>query len=528
MIGVHRRKANEGFKIVLTCGRAVMSDYYNFSGLGFTSAVPNNILPSLIYNRFFPLKSDREGRMLEAQLGLCKIEAALLDYGFTREEVIISDPTKLKYTVSPKTKVVGIGVLDPLGLSYGSKVVKFVLRRFGLKCKKSIMSKTFENVIFDPAIRRYRPKIIVGGQGSWQIIDSNMQEKLGIDCIVEGEGEGVAGEIFEKAVHGENLPRIIRGNFVEANKVPVIRTPSRCGVIEITRGCGRQCLFCVPGLLPFRSFSKDRILEEIRLNLKAGIDQVSLQSDDALLYGSNGREPHPKALLDLLACIRALGVDEDRLGFEFFSIRSIMLNPKLVDDVSEMIGLHGHRYSVVEVGVETGSPRLLAKYMAGKVKPFNVSDWKDIVLSAAEILHSNNWRACYSLILGLPGETRDDVLQTLEIVDQLKTYNCVIVPIIFMPAGRLRKKGDFAFELMTEDRWELFFECIEHTLIKAPSFLKNNSLTKKIRNGIIRTLFYFGAMRMRRWRKSRDIIFNSPKRTIQRTALESPCGESGV
>ena len=520
MTEIGKRKTNEGFKIVLTAGRALMSDYYNFSGLGFTSATPNNILPSFVYNRLFPLKSDEQGRMLEAQLGLCKIEAALLDYGFSREEVIISDPTKLKRTVGSKTKVVGIGVLDPLGLSYGSKVVGFVLRRFGFKCKESIMSKTFQDVISDPTIRRYRPKIIVGGQGAWQITDSNMQEKLGIDCIVEGEGEGLVGEIFEKSVHGEDLPKIIKGNFVEADKVPVIRTPSRCGFVEITRGCGRHCLFCVPGMLPFRSFPKDRILEEIKLNLKAGIDQVSLQSDDALLYGSNGREPNPKTLLDLLECIQALGVDVHRLGFEFFSISSIMQNPKLVEDISEMMGLHGDRYSVIEVGVETGSPRLLAKYMAGKVKPFAVSDWRDIVLSSAEILHSNNWRVCYSLILGLPGETRDDVLQTLEIVDQLRSYECVIVPIIFMPAGRLRKKGDFAFELMTEEHWELFLECIEHTLIKAPSFLKNNSLAKKFRNAIVRTLFYFGAMRMSGWRKGRDIIFDNPERTIQKTFQE--------
>jgi len=92
-----------------------------------------------------------------------------------------------------------------------------------------------------------------------------------------------------------------------------------------------------------------------------------------------------------------------------------------------------------------------------------------------------------------------------------------------MPAGRLRKKDDFAFELMTEEHWELFLECIEHTLIKSPSFLKNNSLAKKIRNAIVRTLFYFGAMRMRGWRKSRDIIFENPECIIQKTPQELPC-----
>ena len=495
------KSRQDGFKIVLTAGRALMSHYYNFSGLGFVSALPYNAFPSLVSNRFFPLESDEQGRMLVAQLGLCKIEAALLNYGFSSDDIIISDPTKLNLTIGPRTKAVGIGVLDPLGFSYGAKVVSFVLRRFGLKCRESIMSKSFQNVIFDPILRHYEPKIIVGGQGVWQIIDSDIQEKLGVDCIVEGEGEGVVGEIFEKAVHGEDLPKIVKGEAISPEKVPIIRTPSRCGIVEITRGCDRHCLFCVPGLLPFRSFPKERILEEVKLNIKSGINGASLQSEDALLYGSDGSEPNPKAVLDLLQSIRALGVEEPGIGFEFFSISSIMRNPKLVEDVSEFIGLQGDNYSVVEVGVESGSPKLLSKYMLGKVKPFKVSDWKDMVLSSAELLHSNNWQVCYSFILGLPGETRDDVLKSLELVDELRSYNCVIVPIIFMPAGRLRKREDFTFDLMTNEHWELFRRCIEQTLSKAPSFLKSDSIAKKIRNALIRAFFYYGIIRMRRWRK---------------------------
>jgi radical SAM superfamily enzyme YgiQ (UPF0313 family) len=498
----NKNKTNSSFEIVLSADRALMSHYYNFSGLGFASALPYNLFPSLVTDHYFPLESDGQGRMLAAQLGICKIEAALLDYGFSNDDVIISDPTKLDLTIGPRTKAVGIGVLDPLGLSYGAKVVSFMLRRLGLKCKESIMSKSFQKLMANPALRRYDPKIIVGGQGVWQIVDSGMQEKLGIDCIIEGEGEGVVGRIFEKAVRGEDLPKIVKGEMVPPQNAPVIRTPSRCGIVEITRGCGRHCMFCAPGTLSFRSFPKEKILEEIRLNVKSGIRGATLQSEDALLYGSDGSRPNPEAVLDLLKSIRTLDDEELGVGFEFFSVSSIIQNPKLVEDMSEFLGLRGNNYSVVEVGVETGSSRLLSKYMPGKVKPFKISDWKDMVLSSAKLLHSNNWRVCYSFILGLPGETEDDVLKSLELVDELKPYNCVIVPIVFMPAGRLRRREDFSFELMTEERWELFRTCIEQTLSKAPSFLDSDSTGKKIRNTLVQTLFYLGILRMRRWTKN--------------------------
>jgi radical SAM superfamily enzyme YgiQ (UPF0313 family) len=355
----------------------------------------------------------------------------------------------------------------------------------------------------NPALRRYKPKIIVGGQGVWQIVDSGMQEKLGIDCIVEGEGEKVAGEIFQKAVQGGDLPKIVKGEIVSPEKAPIIRTPSRCGIVEITRGCGRHCMFCAPGTLSFRSFPKERILEEIRLNVRSGVNGATLQSEDALLYGSDGSMPNPEAVLDLLKSIRTLHNENLGVGFEFFSVSSIIQNPQLVEDMSEFLGLGGNNYSVVEVGVETGSSRLLSKYMPGKVRPFKISDWKDMVLSSAKLLHANNWRVCYSFILGLPGETNDDVLKSLELVDELKSYNCVIVPIVFMPAGRLRRREDFSFELMTEERWELFLTCIEQTLSKAPSFLDSDSVGKKIRNVLVQALFNLGILKMRQWTRNR-------------------------
>ena len=495
-------RSKDGFSIVLTADRTLMSHYYNFSGLGFASALPSNLWPSMVTNWYFPLRSDEHGRMLAAQLGLCKIEAALLDYGFSTDDVIISDPTKLDLTVGSNTKAVGIGTLDPLGLSYGAKVCSFVLRRFGLTCKESIMSKSFQKLMANPALRRHKPKIIVGGQGVWQIVDSGMQGKLGIDCVVEGEGEKVAGEIFQKAIQGEYLPKIVKGEMVSPEQAPIIRTPSRCGIVEITRGCGRHCMFCAPGTLSFRSFPKERILEEIKLNVKSGINGATLQSEDALLYGSDGSNPKPEAVLDLLKSIHKLDNKQLGVGFEFFSVSSIMQNPRLVEDISEFLELGGNNYSVVEVGVETGSSRLLSKYMAGKVKPFKISEWEDMVLSSAKLLHSNNWRVCYSFILGLPGETEDDVLKNLELVDELKSYNCVIVPIVFMPAGRLRRKGDFNFELMTEERWEFFRTCIEQTLSKAHSFLDSDSIGKRFRNALVQALFYLGILRMRRWSRN--------------------------
>jgi radical SAM superfamily enzyme YgiQ (UPF0313 family) len=228
-------------------------------------------------------------------------------------------------------------------------------------------------------------------------------------------------------------------------------------------------------MLKFRSIPKPKIFEEIKLNLTSGIREVSIHSEDFIRYGSRGLELNPKAVLDLLETTKSVtsGLGNNSFHFNFLSAASIVQNPKLIENVAELMELDKKNHSIVEVGVETGSPELLAKHMPGKVKPFEIEEWSEIVLSAAKVLHDNYWKVVYAFILGLPDETADDLMKTMELVDELKKYNCVTMPIIFMPSARLRKQynsahskreGDFSFEHMTKEHWMVFCNCMDHTL----------------------------------------------------------------
>ena len=46
-----------------------------------------------------------------------------------------------------------------------------------------------------PLVQKYKPKIIIGGPGGWQLEDNQVRENLGIDCVIIGEGEGVINGI---------------------------------------------------------------------------------------------------------------------------------------------------------------------------------------------------------------------------------------------------------------------------------------------------------------------------------------------
>jgi radical SAM superfamily enzyme YgiQ (UPF0313 family) len=415
-----------------------MSDYHR-TYLGFASGLPTDVLPPWLGGLLFPTRSSRDGRATTAQYGLCKVEASLLEYGFSREEVAIVDPRKLDVAVGPNTKVVGVGVLDPLGVNYGTALFRALLRLMGYEARlQSYMSWATMRILRHPSILKYRPRVIVGGQGVWEIVDSGLQEHLGIDCVVEGEGEVVAPELFAKALRGDELPRYVIGKPAEPSRIPVIRTPSK-GVVEITRGCGRGCRFCNPTLLYFRSIPMEKVLREVAVNVAGGETSITLHSEDFLRYGSRGLEPNPGALLKLLESVtRVPGVES--VSVDFVTASTAAAYPELVKASADILQPTWRgRFSIVELGIEAASPRLIGIVAPGKPKPFTAEEWPRVVEEAIALLNECGWWVCATLIVGFPWETEEDIEAAIELFDRLRHYSAFFLTLPFIPSGSLRR-----------------------------------------------------------------------------------------
>ncbi|MEM2811902.1 MAG: radical SAM protein, partial [Candidatus Bathyarchaeia archaeon] len=236
-----------GYPIVLTADRTLMSEYGGAMFLGFSACVPRGLVSDSVYFRIFcpPAKANPDGSAIVAPYGTRKIEAALLDYGFRREDVIVAHPERLEKIIGPETKVLGITENDPLGIGPATTTFTEI---FG---GEAYMAIKFRELLNHPAVKRFRPRIIVGGAGAWQLEDEGIRRELGIDTVVIGEGERVVGPLFEKAVRGEDLPGVVYGEIVGVEEMPIIRGATIDGIVEIARGCGRGCDFCVPTLQRF-------------------------------------------------------------------------------------------------------------------------------------------------------------------------------------------------------------------------------------------------------------------------------------
>ncbi|MFA5363981.1 MAG: radical SAM protein [Candidatus Bathyarchaeia archaeon] len=458
-----------GVPIVLTGSATDMSDFNLSPFRAFTGGFPTAIVPRFLLRKYLyprvPTNEDYTAKY--APYGIRKIEASLVRE-FGEQKVAVVNPHDLKSVVGPNTKVIGITSMEPAGIGFVSRTYTSLVG-FG---EEPVAAAEFRDLITNPILHKWNAKIILGGAGSWQIHRAKLQKKYGIDCIVMGEGEKTAMEIFRKALNGEELPKVVETEPPEPEMICPIVNPSMFGTVEITRGCGRGCKFCSPMMRKRYSFPIKRILEEVELNAKNGTRMIILASEDIFLYQCDNKFlPNREAVVDLVKSIAAVP-DVEFIQPAHAALAPVVYEPAIVEEIGPILReksywvTNGIRHSSIEVGIESGSTRLMKKYMAGKMLPFQPEEWQDVVTKAVSIMNENYIWPLATLIVGLPEETENDTNATLELLDKLKHSKLFYVPLLFTSEDdcMLKKASHMDLKHLTPLQWELLARCWRHNI----------------------------------------------------------------
>jgi radical SAM superfamily enzyme YgiQ (UPF0313 family) len=448
-----------------------MSDYYNSPFHAFVAGFGKGPLPLWFLRKFvYPsVESDCDGSAKYAPYGLRKVEALLLANGFADSDVAVVHPSNLDDFIGPNTKVVGISSMDPTGMGYVSKTYSSLVGGGA-----PLNAVEFEALVKHRSIQKHKPKIIVGGYGAWQVQRKKVAENYGIDCVLIGGAAETIIDVFDKAVSGEPLPKVVRpGNGSKERDMPLIRHAAIHGGVEISKGCGRNCQFCTPTTQGKCDVPLDKIMNEVETTIREGASRITLITEDLFLYGAKDKSfiPNKEAVLKLVRSVANYpGVKT--IQPSHMSLAPVVYDPSLVQEIAEILIDHNWYYHeqnpivTSETGIETGSVRLMRKYMAGKPLPFKPEQWKEVVTQAFGILNDNSWYPLATLIIGLPDEREEDVAETLELMDDLKDFNAFYVPLFFVPLENclLMNKRGVELDSLSKIRWEFLTRCWQYNV----------------------------------------------------------------
>jgi len=96
-----------------------MTNYRGNFLYGFIACGPYEVLPEWVFDKVFctPVETDpNTGAAKVAHVGLSRVEGALLQ-GYKRAEILTVNPDYFEKSIGTDTKIVGINVMDPLGMA---------------------------------------------------------------------------------------------------------------------------------------------------------------------------------------------------------------------------------------------------------------------------------------------------------------------------------------------------------------------------------------------------------------------------
>ena len=396
------------------------------------------------------------------------------------KDIVACYPDDLDKFIGPNTRAVAVSTHNPLGVTFAAGVYTSIFGSSKEPINSFYARAAFQKIKNNPHRKNY--KVIVGGSGGWQIIQTDTFEELGIDCVVEGRSESPESmALFRKAIAGEGLPRSVAVSHPttrDAILVPERRTTF--GVVEMTTGCGRRCNFCVPDLNPQIDLPKEKILAAVRGNVREGNKQVSLATEDMFIWGQVHKDtpfffPNRDALLDLYSeIVNTPGVEHHVLSH--CTIAPFVVDPLLIKKLSDVLlpkspihfpflSTHPQKKALCPlIGLETGSVRVAKKVMPSKGVPFSIEDWPSVLLEGLRVANENNWFPAMTLIVGTPGETDEDVKDTLDLIYEMERRRlfAFLIPSIFTPLHDTRmekQKGVTETRKLSPLQWQVMMKC---------------------------------------------------------------------
>ena len=208
--------------------------------------------------------------------------------------------------------------------------------------------------------------------------------------------------------------------------------------ISIMRGCDKFCTFCI---VPFtrgreRSRPVDNIIKEAKKAISEGFVEITLLGQNVNSYST--KEGSFPVLLEKLALLKGLK-----------RIRYTSPHPKDInDDLLEVMSKYDNICNYVHLPLQAGSSKILRRMN----RTYTKEQFIDLVSKIREYMP--NCTLSTDIIVGFPGESEDDFVETLEVVEKVKFDFSYMFKYSSRPGTKASQYTDQIDESIKQDRLE--------------------------------------------------------------------------
>jgi len=224
-----------------------------------------------------------------------------------------------------------------------------------------------------------------------------------VDLVIGPDGYRGLPELIARARAGERAAEVELKSWEHYEDVPPVRGTPVSAFVTVQRGCDYRCTFCIVPMTrgPERSRKLDDVVREVERLTTGGTTEVTLLGQTVNSY-SDGEH-------DFADLLRAAGGVPGLARLRFTSPYPTDFSDRVLRAMAETPAVCEH----VHLPVQSGSSRVLKRML----RRYDRARYLGVV---AALRHALPGIALTTdIIVGFPGETEDDFVETISLVEQV-------------------------------------------------------------------------------------------------------------
>lgn len=309
------------------------------------------------------------------------------------------------------------GMISEMGYVFTEKPEEADLVIFNTCCvRENAEDKILGQLGYFKALKRSKPDMIIGLCGC-MAQEPHMVEKFNkthgqhLNLIFGTHNLYQFPELLYKAIdENKKVIEIWNMDGTIAEDIPIKRESKIKASVTIMYGCNNFCSYCIVPYVRGRERSREpnKIIEEIKQLSNEGYKEITLLGQNVNSYGKDLEKPVTFAEL-LAKIVEISGIER---------IRFVSPHPKdFSDDLIELIAREEKISKCIHLPLQSGSSEILKKMN----RKYNKEQYLELVEKIRKTIP--NVLFTTDIIVGFPGETEEDFLDTMDVVRKVRYYS---------------------------------------------------------------------------------------------------------